>query len=125
MLKSSTAVLQHPRKSYSVRLKISGAGYNTSLPSSLTVALGPRRCAVSAFQSARHSVGCQYSSVELPEAGGPELAELEAYYTHHFSEFHRLRFVANTIESDLDPDALRFAVQYTAFLGSHQYGLNW
>ncbi|MBI5434117.1 MAG: hypothetical protein HZA52_14890 [Planctomycetes bacterium] len=71
------------------------------------------------------SAGVQFSAVEVPEAGSPDLSELELYYTHWFSEYHRLRFVAAQIDAEVDPDATRFAVQYTVFLGSHQHGLNW
>lgn len=71
------------------------------------------------------SAGVQWSALELPEAGSPELSEIELYYTHWFSEYHRLRFVASQTDVEAGADATRFAVQYTVFLGSHQHGLNW
>ncbi|MCK6448788.1 MAG: hypothetical protein L6Q99_20530 [Planctomycetes bacterium] len=71
------------------------------------------------------SAGVQFSTCELPEAGTPDLAEVELYYTHWFSEYHRLRFAATQTDVDAGSDATRFAVQYTVFLGSHQHGLNW
>ncbi|MBK7877126.1 MAG: hypothetical protein IPJ77_15505 [Planctomycetes bacterium] len=72
-----------------------------------------------------HSVGLQYSSTELTDAAGSDASEVEAYYTWQLSEFHRLRFAASALESDLDPDAQRFAVQYTAIVGAHGHGVNW
>ncbi len=74
----------------------------------------------------RHSVGIQYSLVELPEDGAPEASEFEVYYTRMFSEFHRLRLVASSYDTDVpDGDALRFAIQYTATVGAHGHGINW
>lgn len=72
-----------------------------------------------------HSVGLQYSSTELTDGAASDANELEAYYTWQLSEFHRLRFAASALESDLDPDAQRFAVQYTAIVGAHGHGVNW
>ncbi|MCY2960200.1 MAG: hypothetical protein NTY35_08540 [Planctomycetota bacterium] len=72
----------------------------------------------------KHSVGVQYSTVEL----GPDTdaAELEVYYTRLFSEFHRIRLVASSYDTDVDEgDALRFAIQYTVTVGAHGHGLNW
>jgi len=74
----------------------------------------------------RHSVGVQYSLVELPEDGEPEASEIEVYYTRMFSEFHRLRLVASSFDTDVqDGDALRFAIQYTVTVGAHGHGINW
>jgi len=74
---------------------------------------------------ARTNVGAQYSAVELLDGAGSRAGELELYYTLQFSEFHRLRFVASSYESDLDDDSLRFAIQYTALVGAHGHGVNW
>ena len=71
------------------------------------------------------SAGVQWSWLELPEDQAPELSEVELYYTRHLSEFQRLRFVAAGTDSDIDSDALRFAVQWTGFIGPHSHGLNW
>jgi hypothetical protein len=74
----------------------------------------------------RHSVGVQYSLVELPEEGAPESSEIEVYYTRMFSEFHRLRLVVASFDTQVaDGDALRVAIQYTAAVGAHGHGLNW
>lgn len=72
----------------------------------------------------KHSVGVQYSAVELgPDA---DAAEFELYYSRLFSEFHRIRLVAASYDTDADAgDSLRFAVQYTATVGAHGHGLNW
>ena len=72
-----------------------------------------------------HSVGLQYSSTELTDGAGSDANEIEAYYTWNLSEFQRIRFAASALESDLDPDAQRFAVQYTAIVGAHGHGVNW
>jgi hypothetical protein len=72
-----------------------------------------------------NGAGLQYSGAEIPDAAGSDVAELELYYTHWFSEFHRLRLVAAAIEDDTSEDALRFAVQYTGIVGAHGHGINW
>jgi hypothetical protein len=72
-----------------------------------------------------NSVGVQYSQAELADGADSDVQELDLYYTRHFSEFHRLRFAVTTADSDVDGDALRFAVQYTGFIGAHAHGLNW
>ncbi len=72
----------------------------------------------------KHSVGLQYSAVEL----GPDVdaAEVELYYSRLFSEFHRIRLVASSYDTDVaDGDSLRFAIQYTVTVGAHGHGLNW
>jgi hypothetical protein len=76
----------------------------------------------SPFQSA----GVQYSQAEIADGNGTELSEIELYYTRKFSEYHRLRFDVSSFDSDLeDEDSLRFAIQYTAFVGAHGHGVNW
>ncbi len=72
------------------------------------------------------SVGLQYSQAELADGSGTDLAEIELYYTRKFSEYHRLRFDVSSFDSDLaDEDSLRFAIQYTVFVGAHGHGVNW
>jgi hypothetical protein len=71
------------------------------------------------------SAGLQYSAAELTDAAGSDVAELEAYYTHGFSEFHRLRLVVSSLADESSEDALRVAVQYTAFVGAHGHGISW
>jgi len=73
----------------------------------------------------RNNAGVQFNHLQLPENGRPETSVLELYYTRHISEFQRLRFVLEGASSELDPDAVRFAVQWTGFLGVHAHGLNW
>lgn len=72
-----------------------------------------------------NAVGFQYSQVELPDAAQSDVSEIEAYYTHLFSEFHRIRLVAALNDSDIDGETSRFVVQYTAVLGAHGHGVNW
>ncbi len=72
-----------------------------------------------------NAVGLQYSQVELPDLNQSRVSEIEAYYTHMFSEFHRLRFVLAHRDSDLDGESSRAVVQYTAVLGAHGHGVNW
>jgi hypothetical protein len=72
-----------------------------------------------------HGAGLQYSAAEIADASGSDASELELYYSHLLSEFHRLRLVATRIEDDGSEDALRFAVQYTATVGAHGHGINW
>lgn len=71
------------------------------------------------------SAGLQYSAAEIPDATGSDVSEIEAYYTHWFSEFHRLRFVVASIDDETSEDGLRFAVQYTAIVGAHGHGIGW
>jgi len=73
----------------------------------------------------RGSAGVQWSWVELPQDGAPELSEIELYYTRRLSEFQRLRFVASATDVDGPGDTTRLAVQWTGFLGPHSHGLNW
>lgn len=72
-----------------------------------------------------NSAGLQYSQVELPEDGTPDASETTAYYTHMFSEFHRVRLEATAVDRDAAEDSMRLAVQYTAFVGAHGHGVNW
>lgn len=71
------------------------------------------------------SVGFQFSQIESPESGTPDVSESEVYYSHQFSEFQRLRF--GVIASDFEDgeDSMRFAIQYTVFVGAHGHGINW
>lgn len=71
------------------------------------------------------SVGVQFSRVELPVSGTPAASEIEGYYTRMLSEFHRLRFAVVGADFEEGEDSLRFAVQYSAFLGAHGHGINW
>ena len=71
------------------------------------------------------ALGVQWSWLELPDDGSPELSELELYYTRRLSEFQQLRFVVAGTDSDIDADSTRFAVQWTGFIGPHSHGLNW
>lgn len=73
-----------------------------------------------------NSMGIQYSQAELPDGNGTDVAEADVYYTHQFSEFHRVRFEVTSFDSDLaDADSVGFAIQYTAFVGAHGHGVNW
>lgn len=72
-----------------------------------------------------NSVGLQFSQVELPESNTPNASETTAYYTHMFSEFQRLRFEVIAFDRDRGEDSMRFAIQYTAFVGAHGHGVNW
>ena len=72
------------------------------------------------------SVGVQYSALELPDASSSDQSEIEAYWSHSFSEFHRLRLAASSFDSDVSgEDSFRVALQYTLAIGAHQHGVNW
>ncbi len=71
------------------------------------------------------SAGVQYSRIESPENPADDVSELDFYYTHHFTEFRRIRFGVTAIDAPMDGDALRAYVQLTGFFGSHAHGLNW
>jgi hypothetical protein len=71
------------------------------------------------------SAGLQVGRVGLADGSDGEASEVEVYYTRNLSEFHRLRLAVTRLESDVDDDALRVAVQYTATLGAHGHGINW
>ena len=73
------------------------------------------------FQSA----GLQYSWVESPDDPASDLSELDLYYTHHFTEFRRLRLGTTLADVDAGGDSFRVYVQFTGFLGAHSHGLNW
>jgi len=72
-----------------------------------------------------HSVGLQLSQARLGDAAESDVAEIDVYYTRLFSEYHRIRFQAGVFDAETQPDAVRFAIQYTAFVGAHGHGLNW
>jgi hypothetical protein len=61
----------------------------------------------------------------MADVAQSDASELEAYYTHTFSEYQRLRFGVSAVEFDGAEDSLRFAIQYTAVLGAHGHGVNW
>jgi hypothetical protein len=72
-----------------------------------------------------NSAGLQYAAAELPDGNATEASEIEAYYTHWFSEFHRVRL--SVTSADLDgagDDDLRIALGYTATLGAHGHGVS-
>jgi hypothetical protein len=71
------------------------------------------------------SAGLQYSAIELPDGAGSDLSESTAYFTHRFSEFHRLRFELSQLDTDTGEDSFRVGIQYTAFVGAHGHGVNW
>lgn len=71
------------------------------------------------------SAGLQFSRVELPDGKRTGAHEIEAYYTHLLSEFHRLRFGLSSADlADGGDDDLRVALQYTATLGAHGHGVS-
>ncbi len=72
-----------------------------------------------------NSAGIQYSSVEIPDLAESVVSQLEVYVTHLFSEWHRVRLVAASIEDETSEDSLLFAIQYTATVGAHGHGINW
>ena len=73
----------------------------------------------------RNNVGLQYSAVELPGADRADASEIEAYWTHHFTEYRRLRLGVSQLDVDGGAEDLRVYLQFTAYLGSHSHGLNW
>ena len=72
-----------------------------------------------------NSAGFQYSEAELPDAGSTRASEIELYYRHGLSEFHRLRFGVGFADMEAGEDSVRFVVQYTGVLGAHGHGVNW
>ena len=72
---------------------------------------------------AQRSAGVQFSQAELPEDPGADASELDFYYTHHLTEYRRVR-VGVTLGDGLD-DETRAYVQFTNFFGSHAHGINW
>lgn len=75
--------------------------------------------------SQRSSAGLQFSSAELVEIDAGRTNEYDAYYTHHFSEFLRLRFGLGFADRETSPDSTRFSIQLTGFVGPHDHGVNW
>jgi hypothetical protein len=71
-----------------------------------------------------NSTGLQYAAAELPDGNQTDATEIEAYFTHWFSEFHRLRL--SVISADLTDGGndLRVALNYTAVLGAHGHGVS-
>lgn len=72
-----------------------------------------------------HSAGLQWSRADLPEADLAEANEYDLYYTWHLTELSRLRFGLTFADVEDGDDALRFAIQFTNFLGVHAHGVNW
>ncbi len=73
----------------------------------------------------QNSAGIQWSRLELPHPGSPDMSELELCYTRNLSEFQRLRLAVSHTDRPHEPGSLRLAVQWTAFLGPHSHGVNW
>lgn len=71
------------------------------------------------------AAGLQYGLAEMPEHGKPWTSEYDAYYTHWFSEFLRLRFAATYVDPEEGEDSIRLAVQFTGTVGPHSHGVNW
>jgi hypothetical protein len=72
-----------------------------------------------------NSAGLQFSAAELPDGSATDAREIEAYYTHMFSELHRLRLSVTSADlDDTGDDELRIALQYTAILGAHGHGVS-
>ena len=71
------------------------------------------------------AAGVQYGLVQMPEAGKPRTAEYDAYYTHWFSEFLRLRFAVTYLDARAGEDSVRLALQLTGVVGPHSHGVNW
>jgi len=73
----------------------------------------------------RNNVGVQYSQVDLPENTALEAREWDLYWTHHFTEFRRLRLGVSHLDDEAPGDDLRVYLQFTAYMGSHSHGWNW
>jgi hypothetical protein len=72
-----------------------------------------------------NSVGLQYAATELPDGNQTDAVEIEAYFTHWFSEFHRLRLsVISADLADSGDDDFRVVLNYTAVLGAHGHGVS-
>ncbi len=71
--------------------------------------------------------GLLVSQVELPQAGLPQLAEYDLFFTHAFSEFSWLRLALRYTDAGAGAgvDELALVVQFTNVLGPHAHGLNW
>jgi hypothetical protein len=73
-----------------------------------------------------HSIGAQYSRVEMPFDGAPDADEWELDVTRAFSEFHRLRLALIFFDGpDTGDTSTTLALQYTAIAGAHGHGINW
>ena len=70
------------------------------------------------------SVGAQFSMADLPEDPNEDASEFDVYYTHHLTEFRRVRFGV-TLGDVAGEDFVRGYVQFTNFFGSHAHGVNW
>ncbi len=76
----------------------------------------------------RNSLGLQYSWVELPQTTGPELGEVDLYFTRFvrlLSPEDRLRFGVTFAHNDGLDESVRFVVQFTTGLGSHTRESGW
>ena len=71
------------------------------------------------------AAGVQYGLVEMPEEGKPRTAEYDAYYTHWFSEFLRMRFALTYLDPRGGEESIRLALQFTGIVGPHSHGVNW
>lgn len=75
--------------------------------------------------SQKSSAGTQYSRRQANTSDKAERGELDSYYTHHLSEFLRLRAGVTFASDEAGPDSTRFAIQLTSFVGPHGHGLSW
>ncbi len=73
----------------------------------------------------QNSVTLQVAHAELPEAGLPEVTEVDLYWNRFFSDFHRLRAGVTYADFEAGDDAVRVGIQYTLWLGPHSHGANW
>jgi len=71
------------------------------------------------------SSGVQYSRRQAGRIDKAERGELDLYYTHHLSEFLRLRAGLTFATDESGPDSTRFAIQLTSFVGPHAHGMSW
>ena len=62
-------------------------------------------------------------ALEAAARPSADASEVDFYWTHHFTEFRRLRF-GTTLGNGVEDDA-RVYVQFTSFFGSHAHGVNW
>ena len=70
------------------------------------------------------SAGLELGWFERPEQGSPATTSYIAYYTRHLTELQRLRFSLGWVDEESGDDAVRVALQYTAFVGAHAHGVN-
>jgi hypothetical protein len=73
----------------------------------------------------RNNVGVQHSRVDWSGGIGADAREWEAYWTHHFTEFRRLRLGVSHLDTDGLGEDLRVYVQFTAYIGPHSHGFTW